>query len=279
MRYGYRVWKDVEQQLRKEGVTDFRVLREYNDLTRLVNKGVITSDHPLIMLGFSQGERKLQRQLTEQGYALQPNPAFSDFIERHVDYLPEVDKGTAYPLTRCYTEDFREIPSLIEKNFPSDASVILKAGNLHASEGKWLIGPDRVFPRLKPKYLKLSFVVEEFVPDARSIRVGVVGEPENASIFITEHINHKTWLKNNDPDEELTYSYEDRMTLGIPHIDSLIEETKQLALRYNTSLIGVDWVVSPVKTGLLELNDMIGLPEGDFALGLFTTWVKKYLIN
>ncbi|MNV82319.1 hypothetical protein D3C71_1760450 [compost metagenome] len=59
----------------------------------------------------------------------------------------------------------------------------------------------------------------------------------------------------------------------------LISKTRQIALNYKTDLIGVDWVVGEEKTGLLEVNDMIGIPDGDFAFGLFYKWVISKIKN
>jgi hypothetical protein len=277
MIYGYGLWSEIETQLKKElPEKSLRNIQKYNRVKQLIAKEEITPKDLFFFLRFSDGDRRLQHQLSEEGYNLYPNPAFSRFIENRKHYLTEIDKQTKYPLKRVYVDQVNQsIEQLINSHF-GNQSVILKVGNLHASEGKWLIDEKRFIPHLKYKMKQMETTIEEFVPNARSIRVGIVGDAnKEENYFITEHVNSKTWLKNNAPEEENTYSFQERHHLGIDNINDIIEETKEIALRYETNLIGIDWVVGSSKTGLLELNDMIGLPEGDFAFQLFYREIKR----
>lgn len=280
MNHGYGIWKDIQYELLKDA--ELRLLRnfqKYNQVTKALANKEIPKDKHFIFLRFSNGDQKLQDTMHSEGYQLFPNPEFSQFIRDRESYLTEIDLQTKYPLKRMYFPNFnQDIYSKIKDYFGEDTSVVVKVGNLHASEGKWLVTKTEPFPYLKYDQRKQPITVEEFVPNARSIRIGLIGNPQDFNnYFITEHVNSKTWLKNFDPEEELTYSYNQRYDIGIPEIDTLFEEVRTIALKYNANLLGVDWVITEDRIGLLELNDMIGLPEGDFAKNLFLTNLKHYL--
>ena len=282
MYYGYGIWDAIYNELQKD--KDFRLLRNYqkhNQVTKALARNEIPKDEPFIFLRFSKGDQKLQDRLNNEGYRLFPDPDFSSFIRDREIYLTEIDKVTEFPLKRLYFSEFSaSIDPQVKSYFGEDAKVVYKVGNLHASEGKWLVSPSQPLPYLKYDQRKMPITVEEFVPDARSIRIGLIGDPMDFNnYFIVEHINSKTWLKNNNPEEELVYSYDERYNLGISRIDELFDEVKSIARIFGANLLGVDWVVSDDKIGLLELNDMIGLPEGDFAKNLFLTNLRKELLK
>lgn len=279
MIYGYGMWDKIVQRLLVDlPLNSIRNIQKYNKVKQLLAKDFIQPTELFFFLRFSEGDRKLQKELADKGFHLYPNPNFSFFIEKREEYLPKIDEWSQFPLKRIYTTN--HVPTIkreIEKHFGSQP-VVMKVGNLHASEEKYLISENRIIPvsKSKYKYKPMEVTIEEYVPNARSIRIGIVGNPnQEENIYITEHINSKTWLKNNAPEEENTYSYQERKKLNISHIDELIEETKEMATRYQTNLIGVDWVISEEKTGILELNDMIGMPDGEFAFELFYREIKR----
>lgn len=279
--YGYGVWSKVAMRLNIDLASNsLRNLQKYNQVKQQMAKGNLTKENMLFFLRFSEGDQRLQDKLHSEGYKLFPNPEFSQFIRNREEYLPEIDGMTKYPLKRVYLPAFSSsIYDVIRDNF-GEQPVVVKVGNLHASEAKWLVRGQGDLPRLKYALRQLPITIEEFVPDARSIRIGFIGDATDFSnYFITEHVNSKTWLKNNAPEEELTYSHSERYTLGIGNIDELFDEAKVIALKYGADLLGVDWVISENKTGLLELNDMIGLPDGDYAFELFLRRVKTILEN
>lgn len=271
MVYGYGIWSKIERRLHIDSpLRGLRNMQKYNQVRQSYLKGFINKQDIFFFLRFSEGDQKLQDTLHQEGYNLFPNPVFSQFIRYREVYLTEVDQITKYPLKRLYLDKLTQtVVSDINKHF-GDSPVVLKIGNFHASGGKYLLDEKRLIPHLKYKMRMQPITVEEFIPNARSIRTGFIGDPNNYdNYFITEHINSRTWLKNNAPEEENTYPYSERGKLGIPHIGELIEETKNMAIKYGANLLGVDWVVGEEKTGLLELNDMIGLPDGDYAFNLF----------
>lgn len=276
----YKLWSGIEKRLLKEFPDKLKTYHSYNDIVNAIRSGFIKKSDPIIFLGMTQGDFDLQSVLAYGGYTLYPSPEFSSFIRQRKVYLPKLDNVTNYRLKRVFTDLYSTLPSLLRENFDYTEHAILKAGDFHASEGKWLIPPYGQLPRLKHKYHKHGFLLEEFIPNARSIRIGVAGDPRSyQSIFITEHSNSRTWLKNNNPEQELTYSYADRHNLNIPHIDCMITEVLGYAMVLRTSLLGVDFVVNDCRTGLLELNDMIGLPSGDFAFELFYSNIRRILLK
>lgn len=155
--------------------------------------------------------------------------------------------------------------------------MVLKVGNYHCGENKFLLNAGQKMPFLKYKLRNDEVLFEEFVPNARSIRIGFVGNPrDNKNLFISEHVNSKraamdistSWIKNIDP-IETSYLHEDRHLLHIKEIDELIEESRRIAIYYNTDLIGIDWAISDDKIGILELNDMIGIPYDERVVSMF----------
>lgn len=279
MNYGYGIWSEVFKEIVKNPELNIKAnYQKYNQIKKHTQQGVVSKSDKLVFLRFSKGDQKLQDELYEKGFNLFPNQPFSKFIRLREEYLPIIDKQTNFPLKRVFVKEFSsEIYRIIQEEF-DNKPVIIKIGNFHASEAKWLLNTGQQLPYIKYDLRKLPVLIEEFVPDARSIRIGLIGDYNDFNnYFITEHINDKTWLKNNAPEDELTYSYNERYNLGIDNIDELFQEVKIFAETYGANLLGIDWVISENKTGLLELNDMIGLPEGEFAKSLFIRELSNYL--
>jgi hypothetical protein len=139
---------------------------------------------------------------------------------------------------------------------------VIKIGNYHQGKGKYLIKSFEDFKNLKLKIKENDLVLfEEFVPNARSIRIIKI----NYDIFIVEQLND-SWLKNVEIDgsfKEVVYSYEERYELKIDNIDVIINNSKKIANHLKIDFCGIDYVVGKDKTGLLEVNDMIGLPNDE----------------
>lgn len=281
MIYGYGLWDKIAMRLQVDlPLRSLRNIQKYNKLKQLIAQKEITPSNLFFFLRFSEGDRKLQSHLAEGDFKLYPNPEFSKFIEVRENYLPQIDEWTKFPLKRVYgSKENMSIKGLAEKHFKNQ-KFVLKLGNLHTSKGKWLIDESRFYPYMKYKMMKMETLLEEYVSNARSIRVGIIGDANNEeNYYLTEHINNSTWLKNNAPEEENTYSYDDRYKLGVSTIDDMISETREIATRYGSSILGVDWVINSEKTGLLEVNDMIGMPDGEFAFNLFYREIRRICMD
>lgn len=269
MIYGYILWEKVFKHIRKQlPEKSIRNINDHNYIQRAA-----TEVDFIFLLKLGKGAQKLQEEFQIKGYNLYPNPVFSNFLRNRSRYLEEVDTITNYALNRIGFNSIYEVnkvPNISDR-------VVMKIGDYHCGENKWLLGADDKVPYIKHKLRQEPVLFEEFVPNARSIRIGIVGDPnKEESYFITEHTNseyakqnaHTSWIKNISP-IETTYLYHEKENLRISEIDNLINETKKFATRYNTDLIGVDWLVSENKIGLLELNDMIGIPDDERVLQMF----------
>ncbi|MHC8520826.1 hypothetical protein ACPJHQ_05365 [Rossellomorea sp. H39__3] len=278
MIYGYGLWYDIESQLYTDYPNQYNFISSYKQLKALVNRKEVTQRDVIFFLRSSKSDLDFQEKLSQSGYSLFPNPLVSKAIKHKDRYLPELDGWTRYPLKRRYADNIKSVTrAFIDEAF-GDNPVVLKVCNLHASEGKWLLDKNREIPRVPYRMRKLPVTVEEFVPDARSIRVGIVGHTDSFDqIFITEHVNTSTWLKNDEPEEENTYRYNERRRLGIPHLEEMVEESIKIAKSYKTDLLGVDWVVGETKTGLVEVNDMISIPSGRGVHNLVYQAVKAHI--
>ncbi len=269
MIYGYILWDKVFQHIRK--LLPEKSIRNINDHNYI--QRAATEEDFIFLLKLGKGAQKLQEEFQAKGYKLYPNPAFSNFLRNRSRYLEEVDTITNYALKRIGFNSIYEVnkvPNISDR-------VVMKIGDYHCGENKWLVEARDKVPYIKHKLRQEPVLFEEFVPNSRSIRIGIVGDPtKEESYFITEHTNseyakhnaHTSWIKNISP-VETTYLYHEKNNLLIPEIDNLINETKEFATRYNTDLIGVDWIVSENKIGLLELNDMIGIPDDERVLQMF----------
>ncbi|PDZ94831.1 hypothetical protein CON36_31665 [Bacillus cereus] len=283
MIYGYTLWSNVFTHIMKE--LPHNSIKNISDFNRI--KRDATKDDFIFFLALGRGAHKLHQEFHEKNFNLYPNPDFSLFIASRIEHLKEVDKITRFPLKRQGYDSLTDVsfvPNLSEQ-------VVMKVGNFHCGENKWLLKAGTKVPVLKYKLRNEPVLFEEFVPNGRSIRIGIVGDPnKEENFFISEHKNSEyakynpstSWIKNIAPIEK-TYLYHERAMLNIPEIDELIEETRNIAIRYNSDLIGIDWVISEEKIGLLELNDMIGIPDDERVLDMFRNHTlqicKQYIEN
>lgn len=275
MIYGYILWESVFDYVKKKLPEKLiRNIKDHNYIQRAA-----TEKDLIFLLKLGKGAQKLQEEFQTKGYNLYPNPVFSNFLRNRSRYLEEVDTITNYALNRIGFNaiyEVNKVPNISNR-------VVMKIGDYHCGENKWLLGAGDKVPYIKHKLRQEPVLFEEFLSNARSIRIGIVGNPnKEESYFITEHTNseyakqntHTSWIKNISP-IETTYLYHQKNNLLIPEIDNLINETREFAIRYNTDLIGVDWVVSTDKIGLLELNDMIGIPDDERVLRMF----QEHILN
>lgn len=279
MIYGYTFWSKVYHHLMKElPLGAIRNVTDYNKMKKLPNK------HDLIFfLRFGKGDTKLLKHFYDEGYNLFPNPETALFISDRIGHLKEIDSFTRFPLKRRSYENISKVETISDFG----KNVVMKVGNYHCGENKCLIDIGTNFPYLKYKLRKEPVLLEEFVPNSRSIRVGIVGKANDTNnIYITEHINSEqakinvstSWIKNINP-IETNYLYDERYDLNIKNIDDIIKETRMISEKYNSDLLGVDWVVSDKKTGILELNDMIGIPDDERVEMMFKKFIEEVCIN
>lgn len=252
-------------------------LRNYGDVQKL-SKLPVTNQDIFVIFNWGKGARKIQQELLKKRANQYPDVEFSLLINNKIKQLQTLDAMTKYPLERIFVEN-HTYQTITTPTLSNSAKVVTKIGNDHQGINKFLYTPGKQFKT------KESVIFEEFVDDARSLRVAIIGEDQ--TVFLIEHQNSEhaldnpktAWIKNMHPIETV-YSYEERYELNIPNIDDIIEDTRKIATKYKQSFLGVDYVIAPHKTGFLEANDMIGLPAEErifeTALQWFTSILEKY---
>ena len=278
MIYASGLQREIYMELMK--IHPAGTIRNYGDVQKLLRLPVTENDI-FIIFNWGKGARKVQMQLREKSSNQFPDVDFSLFVYDKINQLRTLDTLTKFPLERVFLENDK-YQTVRTPRLTNSGKVVVKVGNDHQGMNKFLYIPGKSFQTKEP------VIFEEYLDHARSLRVAVIGEKK--TVFLIEHQNsdialekpHTAWIKNIDPIETV-YSYEERYMLSIPNIDDIIEDALHIAKTYNQHFIGCDYVINSHKTGLLEVNDMIGLPDDDRVLQAALTWFKtlteKYAIN
>lgn len=240
-----------------------------NSIMRLGNEAKIRrklkEGDSIILFNWGASGRNLQRWVLDNFKDVHTYPDFelSLRLGSRGAHLEELQQITQYNLKREHYKN--ATGDLIEYTVPAldnSGKAVVKFGDNHQGTSKYL---KHTNTRIRSRE---DFVIEEFVPDARSIRILLMTGADDDT-FIVEHIdnpesiqdNTETWIKNIDPLEKV-YTYSERYDTNIEHIDAIITDARKIMSYYNTTYVGIDYVVGE-KTGLLEINDMIGLPDDE----------------
>jgi len=206
-----------------------------------------------LVIFFNYKHSKLYDSLERKGIRLFPSPKITHTLRNRAKQLRELDTITIFPLKRQYIDEYTGIP-IPNANLP-----IMKTGDNHQGIGKYK------FPAAPRKMLrKESVVYEQFVENHRAIRILIIAN----DIFVIEHINDDTWIKNDNPDAEITYHWntqKDEIIQRLPSAKELIFDALTLKTHLRCPLLGIDYAVGDTMIGLLEANDMVGIPENDIA--------------
>lgn len=131
-----------------------------------------------------------------------------------------------------------QIPMVIPYPF------VLKMGNVHRGEGKYLIKSQSDFPEMSGK-----FSIEPYF-EGESVRALIIGD----EIFGIRVTNEETWIKNAAGAEVHEYELS----------SELIEHARKVAKYFDIDLAGIDYIVE--KNGdfhLLEINQYPGISGFD----------------
>lgn len=222
-----------------------------------------TLDSSDTVLFFNFKHNKLYDRLLSNGVNLFPYHDFVHFVRNRATQLKVIDTITKYPLKREYIE------SHTGRIFSRSDLPILKVGYSHQGDGKYK------WPSQHNKTCYNDPVVfEEFVQNHRAIRVLII----ESDIFVIEQINDH-WIKNQYPIDEIVYHFNiesERTIADIPHIEDIIRDACTIKEFCKTPLIGVDYAVGD-KIGLLEVNDMVGMPKSIAAIDALTKLFVKVI--
>lgn len=238
----YEVYKYLKEKLPKGSMLRIGKLEK---LEKLAVKGDL-----VIFYGWGKGYRKVQRRLVDKGVQLGLDGETSLKIGDKVKQLKIINEVSRYPLERVYKENSTQ--ELIDYRVPklnNSKKVVVKIGNTHQGRDKYLKIPNALVRTRE------NVVFEEYIVAGRSIRILIIKD----NIWVVEH-KSDGWIKNISP-IEVVYNYEEVKHMGIDNIEDIIEDAKKVKDIFNMDYVGVDYVVGIEKTGILEVNDMIGLPE------------------
>jgi hypothetical protein len=175
---------------------------------------------------------------------------FSANREKMTKFVQEHSKFTA---EREYFKFTGEQIEITVPRLKNSLQVVAKVGEEHRGQDKFLLYPGQKL------YVKNSVLFEEYVIDAVSFRVLLIGD----HLFIIEYNNdpnqlkadNQTWIKNINAiliENEDHSSYEE-----------VIEDTISLSKKLGYDYIGVDYVRNEQKTVCLELNIFPGIRLND----------------
>jgi len=217
-----------------------------------------------MVIFFNYKHSKLYDSMVKRGAHVFPSKDVTYKLRNRATQLQELDTITKFPLKREYIEAFTGIPK------PNRELPIIKTGDNHQGIGKYK------FPDAPRKMLRHESVVyEEFVENHRGIRVLIIGD----DTFLIEQVNPDTWIKNDRPVDEITYHWDTQIEEALkwlPCAQELIWDAHILLDHIKGSLIGIDYAVGSDKIGLLEANDMVGIPDNEFAMECFNKLLLKY---
>lgn len=233
----------------------FRCTHDPSSLNSKVNDGDL-------VIFFNYKHSKLYDSMVDRGAMMFPSENITHRLRNRATQLKELDTITKFPLKREYIEAFTGIPK------PNPELPIMKTGDNHQGIGKYK------FPHAPRKMLRNESVVyEEFVENHRGIRVLIIDD----DVFLIEQINPDTWIKNDRPIDEITYHWNterDKTIEWLPCAEQLVLDAKLLQSHIGGSLLGIDYAVGN-KIGLLEANDMVGIPDNKFAMECFCKLILR----
>lgn len=226
-----------------------------------LNSKVVEGD---FVIFFNYKHSKLYDSMVKRGAHVFPSKDITYKLRNRATQLKELDTITKFPLKREYIEAFTGIPK------PNPDLPIMKTGDNHQGIGKYK------FPDAPRKMLRHESVVyEEFVENHRGIRVLIIGD----DTFLIEQVNPNNWIKNDHPIDEISYHWEtqkEEILKWLPCAKELIYDATILQLHIKGPLLGIDYAVGSDKIGLLEANDMVGIPDNEYAMECFNKLLLKY---
>lgn len=206
----------------------------------------------VIFYGWGKGHIKCKKVLIERDVKILPDGKLSLWLGDKVKQAQYIDTITKFPLKRMYIEnESNDLNSYKTPSVGENFQIVVKIGNSHQGLNKYLKRENHEV------ITRENIIFEEYIENARSIRILMI---EN-DVYIVEH-EGIGWIKNTNP-QEYTYNYSDRHKLNIKNIDKIIEDAKFIKENLKMDYCGLDYVIGENKTGLLEINDMIGLPDND----------------
>jgi hypothetical protein len=247
-------------------------LSQYYKIITKAKKGDL-----IIVFNWGNAGRIIQKTLMEKEINVFPRSDFSLLIAIKIEQLKIINEITNFKLERLYQyNNIRQ--SFNVPRLKNSIKTVVKIGDEHQGLNKFLKKPNEIITTKK------NIIFEEYLNNARSIRICIINKEKIDDIFIIEQTNSKyalenpetVWIKNISPIETV-YSYRDRYKSNIKNIDNIIEDALNITNYFNHDYLGLDYVITDEKTGLLEVNDMIGLADNDEIFESAVIFFKKLI--
>lgn len=175
-----------------------------------------------------------------------------------------VDKHSHYPAERDYVRIKGSFVATVPR-LKRSLQVVAKVGEAHQGQNKYLLYPGQVL------HVRDSVIFEEFVPDAISIRVLIIGDKTYVLEYQDDPENPrplgKEWIKNINPIIKLVKNREADQ--------SFIHDTLALSQILGYDYLGVDYVVSKDRSICLEVNPFPGISLEEIRREAQKYWLQK----
>ena len=175
-----------------------------------------------------------------------------------------VEYNSNFSTKRIYV-DCKEEQEMIVPEICSARKIVAKIGIDHIGQNKFI-----VYPGQKIK-VNDKVIFEEFVEDAESIRILLIGKtPFVIKYMDNPNINKepdKKWIKNIDPIIKVEENIEG--------FEQFVNDTLNMSRMMGYDYLAVDYVQNKEKTICLELNIFPGLPDDEKII----SESSKYWIN
>lgn len=204
-----------------------------------------------IVFAFNYKDSQGFEKLYSTGIKTYPSQQLTQLCSDRIANVEFIDAVSKFPMRREIIKD------TWRKLYLKDGFVY-KVGNDHQGQSK--------YRKCDREYINLyneNVVVEEFI-EGRSLRVLWIGD----SPIVIEHVNDY-WIKNVNPDHELVY---DNVSL----FSEIIEDSRNILKHISgqSPTIGFDYIVGD-KIGLLEINNVCGLPDSEMVVNMFADEVLR----
>lgn len=208
-----------------------------------INKTINVANKGDIVFVYNYRLRKSIHKLVDKGCIVYPTPTMSEICSSRARTCKIIDDLTRFPMVREY------YPSVPKYVIEPEGGFVYKLGDHQQGEKKY-----RKEDINKIHSYYESYIKEEYI-EGRSIRVLWMLN----KFYLIEHTNDH-WIKNKGNTVETVIEYNSSF-------DKIIQDSKYILKKLSrchalSPTLGFDYVVGE-KTGLLEFNDMCGLPEDE----------------
>jgi D-alanine-D-alanine ligase-like ATP-grasp enzyme len=198
-----------------------------------------------------------------------PTRAMIDFAANREMMTRFVSQHSAFSANREYLSFPGETKQVIVPDLGDSSRVVCKVGEEHCGEDKFLLYPGQSL------WAKDSVIFEEFLPDAHSFRVLIIGE----QIFVIEYFDDPDFLK---PDDKVWIKNISPLLVENEIHDNFtpyIEDAKNMANLLGYDYLGVDYVKTADRVICLEANTFPGVRLNERTQAAALSYWRDKIIN